>query len=466
MFAKLLLAQLAICIGAHGLNASFMHPPAAVAYMQALAAGIADPAAVAWAKVSARGTRPGAYVHWDVPQGTSTHAQIEHTWRSLPEGGTNDGNFVFMSLMLNMEAGQGGYMGSQMHGGYNQPTESGLFIFSIWDYSQSALTKPYGNNCKHQCTSEGCFTQCRVDTPIEKDVKYWQDVKMVNDDGNYKWWEWYINGAAHGQIGAPNSNGYRGYGNIVLGGNQGFMEYPADTPYGDCNAAYCNVEWRGPWYNDDRSVMPTQAHPQYTQACQTQCVLGYDSVDGWGSNGNPIITMQGGKGTQCNTETGQNLWNGQSSTSTITYLQDQLKCLDLPAGDTTNGNKLELWDCNGADSQQWAFVPGSWTVKYKANPAKCIDVPGGDLGNGNVLQIWDCTGHGNQKWGYDSNTHTIYLASTMNAAKCLDLTGGFTKSGTAIELWDCNGSVNQQWGVGSQMQPDAYSHQQTRTVIV
>jgi hypothetical protein len=464
MIAKLLFSQITACIGAHGFNASLVHPPAAVAYVQALANGSADPLAAAWAKVSARGSAPGAYVHWDIPKGSSTHAQIEHTWRSSPSAGTQDGNGVFMSLMLNMEAGQGGYMGSQMYGkkSWLHDTEVSQFIFSLWDCSSSLLTKPYGDLCKHQCTGEGCFTQCKVVMPISQNVKYWQDVKLHHDDGTYKWWEWYINGVAHGQIGAPNCNAYHGYGNLVLGGNGGFMEYFAG---GDCNAAYVNVEWRGPWYHDDRSVMPSQAHPQYNTGCQTSCVLGYDAVDGWGSYGNPIVSMQGGKGTQCNTKTGQNLWNSQSS-STITYLKDQTKCLDLPGGDTTNGNKLWLWDCNGQDSQQWIFAAGSWTIQYKGNPAKCIDVHGGDLTDGNVLQIWDCNGNDSQKWGYDANMHTIYLTSQANAAKCLDLTGGSNKAGTAIELWDCNGQVNQQWGVGAQSQADANPYQQTRTVIV
>jgi hypothetical protein len=29
------------------------------------------------------------------------------------------------------------------------------------------------------------------------------------------------------------------------------------------------------------------------------------------------------------------------------------KCLDLTNGNATNGNKIEIWDCNGAKNQQW-----------------------------------------------------------------------------------------------------------------
>jgi hypothetical protein len=199
-------------------------------------------------------------------------------------------------------------------------TEASQFIFSIWDCSPSLPTQPYGKLCQHFCTGEGCFTQCKLEIQIQQNVRYVQEVKFLHDDGSHRWWEWYVNGAAYGQIGAPNCKGYHGYGNLVLGGNGGFMEYPADTPYGDCNAAYVNVGWRGPWYNDNPCLMPTQAHPQYNTACPTNCVLGYDSVDGWGSSGNPIVSMQGGKGTQCNTKTGQNLWNSLTDAKNSTII--------------------------------------------------------------------------------------------------------------------------------------------------
>ena len=31
------------------------------------------------------------------------------------------------------------------------------------------------------------------------------------------------------------------------------------------------------------------------------------------------------------------------------------KCLDLGAGDTTNGNQIEVWDCNNMSNQNWRY---------------------------------------------------------------------------------------------------------------
>ena len=139
-----------------------------------------------------------------------------------------------------------------------------------------------------------------------------------------------------------------------------------------------------------------------------------------------------------------------ASPNAIRYLKDTSKCLDLPGGDTTNGNKLWLWDCNGSPDQEWVFGAGTWQINFKSNTNKCVDIPGGSLKDGNVLQIWDCVGVPGQRWGYDGQMHTIYAAasSTADASKCMDLTGGSAKKGTPVELWDCNGLDNQKWAVG------------------
>jgi len=130
----------------------------------------------------------------------------------------------------------------------------------------------------------------------------------------------------------------------------------------------------------------------------------------------------------------------------IFYSNAWYKCLDLKGGDTTNGNKLQLWDCNGMDNQKWIFDANMWKIVYAANTNKCIDVPGDDVNDGTRLWIWDCNGGDSQTWGYDSSEGTIYLAkSGRDASKCMDLTGGRTKNGNHVEVWDCNGMKNQQW---------------------
>merc|ERR1719321_28625 len=71
-------------------------------------------------------------------------------------------------------------------------------------------------------------------------------------------------------------------------------------------------------------------------------------------------------------------------------------CLDLPGGDTTNGNVLWLWDCYGGETQQWSFQDDQ--LVYTADPTKCVDLLGGDTNHpGTAFGIWDCNGGKSQQ---------------------------------------------------------------------
>jgi hypothetical protein len=52
--------------------------------------------------------------------------------------------------------------------------------------------------------------------------------------------------------------------------------------------------------------------------------------------------------------------------------------------------------CNGGDSQRWSL--DGTQIKLTANPSFCIDLPGGDVRNGNRLWLWECNGATNQQW--------------------------------------------------------------------
>lgn len=121
--------------------------------------------------------------------------------------------------------------------------------------------------------------------------------------------------------------------------------------------------------------------------------------------------------------------------------QEVTKCIDLPNADTTNGNKVWLWDCVGTDNQNWEVHDGA--VFFKKNPKKCLDLPNGDQTNGNQLQIWDCSGQSNQNWNFDGSARRLYLAGT---SKCIDM-GGNTDNGAKVVIWDCNGLWQQWWSV-------------------
>lgn len=123
------------------------------------------------------------------------------------------------------------------------------------------------------------------------------------------------------------------------------------------------------------------------------------------------------------------------------------RCLDLPGGDTSNGNQLWVWDCSGGNTQHWVFQ--NWAIRYGGNTNKCVDISGGKIGSGTVLQLWDCNGQDSQKWGYDGNLGTIYAGSSLaDASQCMDAHDG--GRGANIMIWQCNGLQNQQWALNSE----------------
>jgi large repetitive protein len=115
------------------------------------------------------------------------------------------------------------------------------------------------------------------------------------------------------------------------------------------------------------------------------------------------------------------------------------KCLDLNNFGTTNGTKVQLWDCTGASNQVWQLQPDG-RVKNPAS-GRCLDVSGGGATNGTLVQLWDCSNIDNQTWqpqadGSWKNPHS---------GRCLDLQGPSSANGTQAWIWDCNGGAGQKW---------------------
>jgi hypothetical protein len=124
-------------------------------------------------------------------------------------------------------------------------------------------------------------------------------------------------------------------------------------------------------------------------------------------------------------------------------------CLDLPNGDTTNGNLLHVWSCDSSGFNQTWYVDGAGAIHYAANPTKCIDFPAQDLSNGvpvdmTQLQLWDCNGASgpDQVWRFSWTGQIEFAADT---AKCVELRNGSSANGTPVQVYDCNGTSGQTW---------------------
>jgi hypothetical protein len=79
-------------------------------------------------------------------------------------------------------------------------------------------------------------------------------------------------------------------------------------------------------------------------------------------------------------------------------------------------------------------------IKSGVNSSDCVDNNNASGTNGNKVQIWTCDGNtGAQNWTLNTNgTITI-------DGGCLDITGAVYTNGTNIEWWTCNGGASQNW---------------------
>lgn len=123
-------------------------------------------------------------------------------------------------------------------------------------------------------------------------------------------------------------------------------------------------------------------------------------------------------------------------------------CLDLPAGITTNGIILEMWDCSRGDTQRWSFQDDS--VRYQPGNKtgiKCLDSIL-QIASGNEVGLWDCNGHDEQKWRFDSAAGTIQsvVVGMISNYWCLEVG---RHPGLPITIRTCDGSGHQKWSAGN-----------------
>ncbi|HLK00599.1 MAG TPA: arabinofuranosidase catalytic domain-containing protein [Streptosporangiaceae bacterium] len=130
---------------------------------------------------------------------------------------------------------------------------------------------------------------------------------------------------------------------------------------------------------------------------------------------------------------------GGTVTGPIVAGDNGAKCVDDNNGSSANGNKIQMWDCDGFGPAQ------NWTVNTSGVGAvtiagSCMDITGANYNNGTPIQLYACWGGPNQQW-QPVNGQLVNPAS----GKCLDDPGSNTANGTQLIIWACNGGSNQQW---------------------
>ena len=130
---------------------------------------------------------------------------------------------------------------------------------------------------------------------------------------------------------------------------------------------------------------------------------------------------------------------GSGATGTIVSGLSSSKCVDNNNASGTNGNKVQIWDCDGNTAAQ------NWTVNSNGTltiDGGCMDITGANYSNGTLIEWWTCNGGANQQWQATSG-ELVNPAS----GKCLDDPGSNTTNGTQLILYTCNGGSNQKWTV-------------------
>ncbi|MFF4370555.1 ricin-type beta-trefoil lectin domain protein [Streptomyces sp. NPDC001594] len=129
-----------------------------------------------------------------------------------------------------------------------------------------------------------------------------------------------------------------------------------------------------------------------------------------------------------------------AGTALVSRVSDS-KCADDSGGGTADGNRIQIWDCNGTDAQKFEIREnGELRVL-----GKCVDA----ADHGTLVQLWTCNGTGPQQWLPQADGS---LYNPMNN-RCVDLPQGRPDNGVQLQLWPCNGTNAQRWSASGLAAP-------------
>jgi hypothetical protein len=113
------------------------------------------------------------------------------------------------------------------------------------------------------------------------------------------------------------------------------------------------------------------------------------------------------------------------------------KCLDDSGSGTANGNKVDIWTCNGTGAQRWTFSGSALSVL-----GTCLaDSSGG--GAGTKLVIFTCNGQPSQTWSHRSNGEYVLALNGL----CLTDPSSSSVNGTQVQIRTCKNFKDQHWSL-------------------
>jgi hypothetical protein len=112
-------------------------------------------------------------------------------------------------------------------------------------------------------------------------------------------------------------------------------------------------------------------------------------------------------------------------------------CMDNNNASGTDGNKVQMWACDGNTGAQNWTVASNGTIQIDGG---CLDITGANYSSGTLIEWWTCNGGANQQWQAENGQLV-----NPTSGKCLDDPAFNKTNGTQLILYTCNGGANQQW---------------------
>ncbi len=125
-------------------------------------------------------------------------------------------------------------------------------------------------------------------------------------------------------------------------------------------------------------------------------------------------------------------------------------CLDDKNGDTSDGNPIDLWSCNGSTSQDWTTYSSSGTPDEGTIEifGKCLAVAGGSTINYAVVELDTCDGTPGQQWVWSTTQNII---QNTGSGKCLSVPFDDKNNGTQLAIETCTtDNLAQTWTMPAQ----------------
>jgi len=142
--------------------------------------------------------------------------------------------------------------------------------------------------------------------------------------------------------------------------------------------------------------------------------------------------------------------SGSSGSLNIHPNGNNAKCVGILGGTYADGTPVDIFDCNGSNTQKWQWNGNALTSINPVDSSQwCLDAGvNTQWANGVKMKIWQCfSGLPQQTWTPVTTSGTIKLTT---ANFCLDLTNGITTNQNILQIWTCGaGNPNQFWTVTS-----------------